>query len=298
MQYNTTHLLVDFMPLYYKYFFLLRNGKLKRLSAVIDNSTVDTTYLYYITKELEGIPSELGLDRNEVKLSICFDSKHNKRKEIDKDYKGTRDKVLTQEDFDTIDSLYDIYAKIYSVYRVDGYEADDLIASLAKYTDSYDKIYVMSPDKDLIHLVSDKVAMIRTNPYKQLRQIVDRSNYEEFMEKSFSVQAPYNSILLYLSTVGDTADNIKGIKGFGKKAFNDLISSLSSKGIDYERLTERSSLEQFIKDNFDSDKATEAMESLELVYPIYAEISDTEENALESDRLELFKKYNFKSLLT
>ena len=276
---------------------LLRNGKLKRLSAVIDNATVDTTYLYYITKELEGIPSELGLDRNEVKISICFDSKHNKRKEIDKDYKGTRDKVLTQEDFDTIDSLYDIYAKIYSVYRVDGYEADDLIASLVKYTDNYDKVYVMSPDKDLIHLVSDKVAMIRTNPYKQLRQIVDRSSYEEFMEKSFSVQAPYNSILLYLSTVGDTADNIKGIKGFGKKAFNDLISSLSSKGIDYSSLTERSSLEQFIKDNFDSDKATEALESLELVYPIYADISDTEENALESDRLELFRKYNFKSLL-
>ena len=298
MQYNTTHLLVDFMPLYYKYFFLLRSGKLKRLSAVNDNATVDTTYLYYITKELEGIPSELCLARNEVKLSICFDSKHNKRKEIDKDYKGTRDKVLTQEDFDTIDSLYDIYAKIYSVYKVDGYEADDLIASLAKYTDSYDKVYVMSPDKDLIHLVSDKVAMIRTNPYKQLRQIVDRGNYEEFMEKSFSVQAPYNSILLYLSTVGDTADNIKGIKGFGKKAFNDLISSLSSKSIDYESLTDRSSLEQFIKDNFDSDKATEALESLELVYPIYAEILDTEENALESDRLELFKKYNFKSLLT
>lgn len=297
MQYNTIHLLVDFMPLYYKYFFLLMNGKIKRLSAVIDDTTVDTTYLYYITKELEGVTSELGLDRNSIKISICFDSKHSIRKEIDKDYKGKRDKVLTQDDFDTIDSLYDIYSTIYSVYRVDGYEADDLITSLAKYTDSYEKVYVMSPDKDLIHLVSDKVAMIRTNPYKQLRQIVDRNNYEEFMEKSFSVQAPYNSILLYLSTVGDTADNIKGIKGFGKKAFNSLISSLSSKNIDYSRLTDRSSLEQFIKDNFDTDKAKEALESLELVYPIYADISDIKENAVESDRLELFRKYNFKSLL-
>ena len=43
------HLIIDFMPLYYRYFFQIRKGTLGNLSY----NGVDTTYLYYITKEIE-----------------------------------------------------------------------------------------------------------------------------------------------------------------------------------------------------------------------------------------------------
>ena len=183
MRYNITHLLVDFMPLYYKYFFLLRNDKIKRLSAVIDNTTVDTTYLYYITKELEGIPSELGLDRNSVKISICFDSKHNIRKEIDKDYKGTRDKVLTQEDFDTIDSLYNIYSKIYIPILPQSTVIIEKRANGEEYIDSYIGVESIIGEK---HILREKEKGI----FIQRKEI---QNFDFFrIEKSYPLLCTEN----------------------------------------------------------------------------------------------------------
>ena len=108
-------------------------------------------------------------------------------------------------------------------------------------------------------------------------------------------KVPYNSILLYLSTVGDTPDCIKGIKGFGKSAFNKLI--LSNPDFDYSKLDSKEKLADLLKSQFDGDKLEQALHSLELVYPLDVNVNFKNTNASRDDRLEVFKEYGFNSLV-
>jgi DNA-directed DNA polymerase len=286
------HLIIDFMPLYYRYFFQIKRGTLQNLSY----NGIDTTYLYYITKEIEESTKLVTKDRDNIVISICFDSKNNKRKEFDSSYKSNRDNELGNYDFDMIDNfIYPIFDKIYDSYKIDGYEADDLIVKLAKQTDGFDRVYVMSPDKDLAHLVNDKVSCIKSSTMNSNKYIVDLDSYVDILSGKMGAKVPYNSILLYLSTVGDTPDCIKGIKGFGKVAYNKLIASNPS--FDYSELISKDKIADFLKSNFDGDKLEQALHSLELVYPLDVNIDFKNTNASREARMEVFKEYGFNSLL-
>lgn len=289
---SKVHLIIDFMPLYYRYFFQVSRGKMQNLSF----NGVDTTYLYYITKEIEESTKLVTKDRDNLVISICFDSKNNKRKEFDSSYKSNRDSELGNYDFDMIDNfIYPIFDKIYDSYKVDGYEADDIIVKLAKQTDGFNRVYVMSPDKDLAHLVNDKVSCIKNTTMNSNKYIVDLDSYEDILTGKMGAKVPYNSILLYLSTVGDTPDCIKGIKGFGKSAFNKLM--LSNLDFDYSKLDSKEKIADFLKSQFDGDKLEQALHSLELVYPLDVNINFKNTNASRDDRLEVFKEYGFNSLV-
>lgn len=85
--------------------------------------------------------------------------------------------------------------------EVPGYEADDVIATLAR--DSSDNIVIDSNDADFLALVNERVK-------------VQRDPLE-------GVEAQF--IRLYKTLVGDKSDNIKGVKGFGEKAWKELLPS-------------------------------------------------------------------------
>ena len=235
-------------------------------------------------------------DRDNLVISICFDSKNNKRKEFDSSYKSNRDNELGNYDFDMIDNfIYPIYDKIYDAYKLDGYEADDLIVSLAKKSDGFDKIYIMSPDKDLAHLVNDKVSCIKSSTMNSNKYIVDLESYVDILSGKMGAKVPYNSILLYLCTVGDTPDCIKGIKGFGKSAFNKMVHS--NPNIDYSVLDTKEKIVDFLKGQFDGEKLEQALHSLELVYPLDVNVDLKDSNLSKEDRMEVFKEYGFNSLV-
>lgn len=292
---NKAHIIVDFMPLYYKYFFKVKSGKLPKLKYNIDGSDFDTTYLYYITREIEEISKCIGLDRDGVTISICFDSKKSKKKEENVDYKSTRTSQLSEEDINNIYNIYDIYSYWYDAYRVDGYEADDLIVKLANNS-IQDKVYVVSPDKDLLHLVNSKVNCLVINSITSKKSLVTIDNFNSFTKEKFKVEIPYNSILLYLCTVGDTSDNIKGIKGFGNSSFNKLIES--SKNVDITKLNNKECLIAFLKLKFNGRELEESLKSLEMVYPLDVDLKIAFNNCSKENRNTLFDMYGFKSLIS
>ncbi|MFN3263671.1 MAG: 5'-3' exonuclease H3TH domain-containing protein, partial [Aquificaceae bacterium] len=94
------------------------------------------------------------------------------------------------------------------IYEVEGYEADDIIATLCWWALERDfsaKVY--SPDKDILQLVSERFVVI--NPISG--EVFDR---KKVMEK-FGV--PPEKLRDYLALVGDKVDNIEGVKGIGPK---------------------------------------------------------------------------------
>lgn len=229
------HVIIDFMHIYYKYYFRVRDGKLARLSAPINwNGTViakDTTLIYYPLKDIEYIRKNFEMLGHDVTMSVCFDTPSN-RKDIEggEEYKSGRQHTLKQEDFENISFIENMLREAgHNTYRCEGYEADDLANHLVrKFKDNFDYTVIYTNDKDLLVNIGDKVGVMRFKQGKGYCQ-VDRNNYEDYLEKEFKVFIPYNALGLFLSSVGDSADKIKGINRFGPKAFGKLITKMAYK---------------------------------------------------------------------
>ena len=106
-------------------------------------------------------------------------------------------------------------------YRVprmalDGYEADDLIGTLARKAYEEDPaclIYIVSGDKDMLQLVNDRTFTV--NPMKDL--LCDAAKVEEI------VGVPPHQVVDVMALRGDATDNVPGAPGIGKKGSVDII---------------------------------------------------------------------------
>lgn len=98
---------------------------------------------------------------------------------------------------------------------VENYEADDLIGAYAvQFKDQFDEILIASGDKDLMQFVGGNIKMIDTMKDK----IYDRDE----VYKKMGVYP--EQIVDYLSLIGDTSDNIPGVKGIGAKGAANLLA--------------------------------------------------------------------------
>ena len=137
------------------------------------------------------------------------------RNELYDQYKANRD--APPEDlipqFDLIKELQD--KMNFPSSTVENYEADDIIGSaVVQWKDKFDEIYIASGDKDLMQFVGDNVKMLDTMKDK----IYGR---DEVFEK---MGVYPEQVVDYLSMLGDTSDNIPGMKGIGAKGAAKLLA--------------------------------------------------------------------------
>lgn len=254
------HIIVDFLYLYYKYKFTIESGRIKRLTSEDESGEIkDVSYIYYPLKEIEGFRKDIEDSGQKVSLSICFDSPSIK-KEIDSTYKESRINKLGPTDRDNINMIEDILkSNNYNVYKIDGMEADDIIASLIdKYSEQFDFNIVCTPDTDLLALIKPGVGI---NRYKVKRgyQKIGMSNFEEYCSEEFKCNIKYNNIMLYKVLCGDKSDNIKGIKGFGAKAFDKFTKHIEGR-VDWKYLNNAEYINQVLKENKEYIGGEEAIE--------------------------------------
>ena len=141
------------------------------------------------------------------------------------EYKSTRQKLdeALQADFDQAKSqLRDLLAAFrVPIIAVDGYEADDVIGTLAAAAaDRGVQTVIVSGDKDLYQLIGPKVALLnpgRGGPASIEEHWVDESNAADRLGV-----AP-DRVVDYLALVGDSSDNIPGVKGIGDKGARQLL---------------------------------------------------------------------------
>ena len=149
-------------------------------------------------------------------LAVIFDAaRKNYRNDIYADYKANRPEA--PEDLVPQFALIREATRAFNVpcIEMEGYEADDLIATYTKAAVANgDEVTVVSSDKDLMQLVSDKVTLL--DPMKQ-----KRIGHAEVHEK-FGV-AP-EKVLDVLSLAGDAVDNVPGVPGIGYKTAAELIN--------------------------------------------------------------------------
>jgi DNA polymerase-1 len=155
-------------------------------------------------RTLESIQKKLG-DREIV---VCWDSKRNFKKEKYESYKANRPKK-SGEFYGRLDAFKKFVSCVYPVCEHDGYEADDIMGSIASMEAEFEDIYIYSNDKDLLQCVGDGVCMI-TSHESQLW----RWDAEDVVEE-FGVTP--SQFIFYKVFLGDKVDNIQGIERFPKK---------------------------------------------------------------------------------
>lgn len=305
------HAIIDFMHIYYKYYFQYTSGKLKRLSvnALIDGASIndkDVTLIYHPLKDIEYIRKELEKVGHEVVISVCFD-RPSLRKELDaegsKDYKAGRPNNLTYVDFNNIDIIKSLLDKAgHNTYRIDGYEADDIINYLVKnYANQFDYNIIYTNDKDLLINVNNNVGVMRFKQYKGYTQC-DKTNYTEYLEEEYKVFIPYNALGLFLSSAGDSADRIKGIMKFGPKAFGKLITKVSEKyNVDWSKCGDYDELAKVIPlcaDFLTPEQFEQLQDSFKLVssLDIKEDIQQPTGGCNRDRRIAAYGEFEFKSL--
>src|SRR5438309_7811962 len=142
-------------------------------------------------------------------------------------YKATREK-LTEELQSDFDRGMDRICEMLDAYRIPilmlpGYEADDVIGTLvARSVDAGINVVVVSGDKDFQQLVKPGVWLL--NPGRGGPASVEESwvGVENGSERLGVTPAHVTD---YLAMVGDTSDNIPGVKGIGEKTAQELVSA-------------------------------------------------------------------------
>ncbi|MFA9193623.1 DNA polymerase I [Flavobacterium sp. FBOR7N2.3] len=106
------------------------------------------------------------------------------------------------------------------IIEVAGYEADDLIGTIAKQAEKQNyKVYMVTPDKDFAQLVSENIFM-----YKPARMGngIEIWGIPEVLER-FEIERP-EQVIDYLGMMGDSADNIPGLPGVGEKTAKKFLA--------------------------------------------------------------------------
>lgn len=151
-------------------------------------------------------------------MTVVWDSRGKTfRSAVYADYKATRQKapneLFVQKEY--ILKFLDAIGMAHLVQE--GYEADDVIASLAKkYHDR--QIVLVCPDKDMYQLLSDKLLIF--DPFKD--RIIDKQTFT--LEQGFGPE----KVPFYYALLGDASDNIPGVAGIGKKTAQDLVTQFES----------------------------------------------------------------------
>jgi DNA polymerase-1 len=113
--------------------------------------------------------------------------------------------------------------------RMPGFEADDLIGTIAVQARSWAEVFIVSADKDFMQLVDNRIKMFSLKKGDDYVVIDDA-----YVEDYFGVQPAH--VVDVLAIIGDKVDNVPGVKGIGEKGAAKLIKEFGSLEGVYENL--------------------------------------------------------------
>lgn len=228
-------------------------------------------------------------------LAVAFDTHAPTfRHKLYEEYKATRQEQPEDIEFaiPVIKELLEAFQ--IPVFEMDGYEADDIIGTIAKKASSRGFIvYMMTPDKDYSQLVEDSIFLYKP---AYMGNAVDVLGVKEVLKK-FDIEK-VDQVRDILGLMGDSVDNVPGIPGVGAKTAVKFVREYGS----VENLIKNSGqLQGKLKENVE-EYARQAILSKDLVtinveVPIPFDLDKMKYSEPDKDRLKIiFENLEFRTL--
>jgi DNA polymerase-1 len=230
-------------------------------------------------------------------IGVAFDPKGGTfRHELYKEYKAQREETpeVIRESVPVIKQILEAYR--IPILEVAGFEADDVIGTLAHKADEKGiTTYMMTPDKDYCQLVTDRALIYRPKYGNNGYEVMGPA---QVLEK-YGLQNT-GQVIDMLGLMGDSSDNIPGCPGIGEKTAVKLIGEFG--GIDgllanTDQL--KGSLKEKVENNVEQIKFSRMLATIRTDVPIELDMEQLKFSEPDSKKLvSLFEDLEFRSLLT
>ena len=258
---------------------------------MINSKGADMSILFGFTKYI----LELIEREKPTHIAVAFDPPGGTfRHEMYPEYKGTRSET-PQLVIDALEPLTELCEALkIPVLMVRGYEADDIIGSMAKRAEKEGfTTYMVTPDKDYGQLISPSIIQYKPGKAGSEVELIDT---QKICEK-YGISKP-EQVVEILTICGDTSDNVPGVKGVGEVGAGKLIGKYGTVANIYEHIGELTPKQREAFENA-RDHIGLSHELVTIKTDIALEVR-TEDMAVaccyDAEIADLFEKYEFGSL--
>ena len=230
-------------------------------------------------------------------LTVAFDVKHPTfRHEMFKEYKGTR-KPMPNELHEQVPVIKELLkAMNIQTMELPGYEADDLLGTLAKRAEKDGgQVRIVSGDRDLLQLATDNI-MIRIPKTKQGGTEIENYLTEDVIAK---YQVTPLEFIDMKALMGDASDNIPGVAGIGEKTAAKIISTYHSIENAYEHIDEIQPKRagNLLREDYESAKLSKILATINTDAPVEVDYKNgTIDNMYTNEALNIILRLEFKKL--
>ncbi|MBI4429676.1 MAG: DNA polymerase I [Ignavibacteriales bacterium] len=277
--------LIDGMAIAYRSYFAFIQRPL--VNSRGENTSAIYGFVTFLNKILD--------DENPDYIAVVFDThKPTFRHKEFKEYKATRQK-MPEDLFSQLDTLKDV-VKAYNipVVEVDGYEADDVMGTLAKKAEEeYVQTFLVTSDKDFMQLVSEKTRIYKPGKGGTEVEIVD---VDGVLQK-FGV--PPALVTDVLGLTGDSSDNVPGVPGIGDKTAIPLVQQFGSLDEIYQNLEKipQKGVKKKLSENQDMAFMSKRLVTIHTEVPLKLDFHTMKAGGQDTVALlRLFDSLEFKSL--
>ena len=234
----------------------------------INSKGMDTSAVMGFTNSLLDVIKRERPDH----LAVCFDKGGSAtRTEMFTEYKANRDETPEAIRIAVPYIQQILEAMQIPVIEKEGFEADDIIGTLAKQAEKEGyQVFMVTPDKDFAQLVSENIFMYRP---ARMGNGIEIWGIPEVQEK-FEVERP-EQVIDYLGMMGDAVDNIPGLPGVGDKTAKKFIKAYGSmEGLLKNTQEIKGKLKEKIEDNKELGILSKQLATIILDVPVQFNAKD------------------------
>ena len=258
---------------------------------MINSKGADMSILFGFTKYI----LELTEKERPTHIAVAFDPPGKTfRHQLYKEYKGTRE-ATPQLVIDALEPLIGLCRALkIPVLMVKGYEADDVIGSMAKLAEKDGfTVYMVTPDKDYGQLISDHILQYKPGKSGTDREIIGKN---EVCGK-YGISSP-EQVIEMLTICGDASDNVPGVKGVGEVGAGKLIARYGTVENIYRHLDELTPRQrEAFEAARDHIELSHTLVTIKTDIPLETTAADMAvDMEYDPEIADLFEKYEFQSL--
>lgn len=283
--------LIDAMAMIYRAYFAMIS------SPLINARGKNTSAVFGFVTSLTKILNEEKPDH----IAICFDTeKPTFRHKLFPVYKAQRQEIPTDMPWQIQKVKEIVYALNIPLLELDGYEADDIIGTIANKAANEDVItYMVTPDKDYMQLVTEKTFLYKPTKNMFGTRILEADIIGiDGVKEKFGVEP--SQVIEVLGLMGDASDNIPGVKGVGEKTAIALIKEYGTIKNLYDNIEQISKPK--LKENLITYKQdallSRTLATIDINTPVNVDFHNLNRKSINEElTMKLFTELEFKSLL-